>query len=68
MIQYCVSITETLSTVVIVDAIDEDDAVDKVRAAYGSGLIELGSGDYQNDACIVVEDQYDPSGEEQHVE
>ena len=67
MVQYCVSVTVTLSTVVITDAASEDDAIDKVRNAYLTGDIELDSSDFIDCVVICIEDQYDADGEEQHI-
>lgn len=53
--KFAISITETLSTVVVANAADEDEAEDKVRKQYQECNIVLDADNYQG-----VEFQHEP--------
>lgn len=53
--KFAISITETLSTVVIADAADKDEAEDKVRKQYQKSEIVLDADNFQD-----VDFQHEP--------
>lgn len=57
MKRYYVSVTETLSKVVSVDAESEADALEQVETAYNDSIIVLDSNDYCGKTVEVEDDQ-----------
>ncbi|MCR4818902.1 MAG: DpnD/PcfM family protein [Fretibacterium sp.] len=53
MSRYPVNIRETLEKVIVVDASDEDEALDKVRNAWKRGKIVLSSENFTAVECSI---------------
>ena len=66
MEKYHVEITEVLRRTITVNAETADDAIGEIESKYYNGEIVLGSDDFQQDADISINDDYEEDNEDEN--